>query len=252
MTALPDESVDCIITDPPYGTTKLDWDTVPDLDAMFREFNRVAKPNCVMLIFGQQPFVTDLINTNRKYYRYELIWCKTNPMGFLDANRKPLRIHENISVFYKKLPVYNPIKTKGMPYRKIRRNENRYTGYGSHKRIASELKDERYPTTILFYSNNNGRTNSLHPTQKSLALVEYLILSYSNYDSIILDPFLGSGTTAIAAIRTNRRYIGMELSPEYCDIANKRITQELSHPQLVTMPERSKPVEPESKLFIGE
>ena len=234
---IPDGSVDMILTDPPYGTTNLEWDSAPDLVRMFAEFNRVIKKNGAIVVTAQQPFATDCIVANRKYFRYEWIWEKTMAMGFLDAKKKPMKAHENVLVFYKALPTYNPQKTlgHGSIAEKIRIKEKNSiaTHYHKHRRTDYINTDgSRYPRDVVKFSNQSGTifgkkttTASKHPTQKPVALFEYLIRTYTNEGETVLDCFAGSGTTAAAAINTGRKYIVVEKEAKYIDIIRERVAQ---------------------------
>lgn len=220
---IPDGSVDCVITDPPYGTTRNKWDKQVDIVAMFQEFKRVIKPNGAILIFGQEPFSSKL-RTISGCFRYDWIWQKPNSAGFLNANKMPLRTHEVISVFYKKLPTYNPQFTEGKPYA-IKTNKPS-KNYGKFNSTPSYSNGTRYPKDVLQFSNVTRPfcpEYCGHPTQKPVALIEYLIKTYTNPGELVLDCFLGSGTTAVAAINTGRKYIGFELDEEYFTTCQRRI-----------------------------
>lgn len=227
---------DLVFTDPPYGTTQLAWDKKPDLPKMFNCLISHSKDNAALLIFGTQPFVTDLINAKRDLFKYEIVWEKTQATGFFNAKKAPLRIHENIIVFYNKLPTYNPIKKIKEGHVQIGRKRGnsdyrKITGgfmgkVGLSKADTWEYNEDgtRYPTDIVKFSNWNGvrfgnKENAVvHPTQKPLPLAEYFIKTYSNEGEIVLDLFGGSGTTLIAADQTGRKCYMMELNPHYCDI----------------------------------
>lgn len=231
---IPRKSVDAIITDPPYGTTSLAWDMKIDLAAWWEVVEAVVKDNGVIVMFAQQPFATDLINSNRKQFRYELIWRKNSPIGFLDANARPMRIHENILVFSRYFrrsndgkraaSTYNPQFTVGKPYhRKHGPRRASHYNYSSPEYESTNL-GRRYPVDVLDFPNRNG-AKSLHPTQKNLDLVRWLVLTYTNLNEIVLDPFAGSGTTLVACQQAGRQAIGFELSPQYCEIAQTRLIQ---------------------------
>jgi site-specific DNA-methyltransferase (adenine-specific) len=226
LASMPDGSVDMILTDPPYGTTDLEWDTAPNLARMFAEFNRVAKPNGAIVVMAQQPFATDCIVANRERFRYELIWEKTKALGFLSANKKPLRAHENVLVFYKLLPTYNPQKTKVTNDRvgsfKIQKSKREYIQhYNQYKNSVYTHDGTRYPRSVVKFSNRIEATQ--HPTQKPLALFEYLIKTYTNEGETVLDCFAGSGTSAVAAINTGRGYIVIEKEEKYIDVIKSRV-----------------------------
>lgn len=224
MKDIPDGSVDCIITDPPYGTTDCDWDKIPDLKLFFERGFKVLKKNGALISFSQLPFAVDLINACRKYFRYEIIWHKTNSVGFLNAKKMPLRCHENILLFYRHLPVYNPQKKTGKPWKNKKRSGTAdiYTS----KRIPSENKDGlRYPTDVLHCKNYPLK--SMHPTQKPVELMEWLVKTYTNPGDTVLDCFMGSGTTGVACVRNSRKFIGMELQEKYFEVAKNRIEDEI-------------------------
>jgi site-specific DNA-methyltransferase (adenine-specific) len=218
-----DASIDLILTDPPYGVTACPWDKKPDINQMWAEFNRIIKPNGAIVITATQPFATDVINANRKFFRYDLVWVKNTAVGFLNANRMPLRQHELILVFYKKLPQYHPQKVPGKRY--VHKSSGRMSSVYNQVCVSSGESSERYPTSVLHFSKDTG-PGKKHPTQKPKALFEWVIKSYSEKDCVVFDPYMGSGTTAVAAIATGRNYIGFEKEPEYYDLALHRIQTE--------------------------
>jgi len=223
MCLIPDKSVDMILCDLPYGTTQCKWDTVLPFDKLWQQYERIIKDNGAMLLFAQPPFDKALGFSNIKNLRYEWIWEKEQGTGNLNANKMPLKKTENILVFYKKLPVYNPQMTTGSPY-KIKReyNDNEIFGKtGTKDGYITDNKGVRFPTNLIQF--NRELNNRLHPTQKPVALLEYLIRTYTNEGELVLDNCIGSGSTAIACITTNRQYIGFELDKTYYDIANERI-----------------------------
>ena len=223
MKILPDNSVDMVLTDPPYGTTCNKWDTVVDMDAFWKEIKRVTKKNSAILIFTQMPFTATVIMSNPKMFRYEWICEKANATGFLNARRMPMKCHENVLVFYGKLPVYHPIMEHGKPYRRGLEDKNS-SNYNAVKRIRSgNPTGTRFPRDVLKVSWRSAFGKTLHPTQKPVSLCEYFIKTYSNKGDIILDPFIGSGTTAVAAINTERKYIGFEQDDKYFDTAQSRL-----------------------------
>lgn len=231
MNKIPDGSVDMILCDLPYGTTNNKWDTVIPFDKLWEQYKKIIKDNGAIVLFAQMPFGADLIQSNRKMYRYEWIWQKTKAAGFMRANKMPLRAHENILVFYKKLPTYNPQKTKGKPYVKGWAS-GCSANYGSIAKVFGENKTgDRFPVDVLQFSNQTGDLNNVnktrHPTQKPVALLEYLIKTYTNEGETVLDNCMGSGSTCVAAINTNREYIGIELDETYFNIAKERIERAL-------------------------
>lgn len=225
MKRIPDGSVDLIVTDPPYASTCLEWDKPIDIPAMFKEFLRVCKGNAAIVIFSQLPFAVDLINSQRKLFRYEWIWEKQLGVGFYHANQMPLRAHENILIFYRHLPTYNPQFTKGSSY--TRKVNGECINYIPRERIPTISDGNRYPRDVVKFN----RQPSNHPTAKPLELVKYLIKTYSNEDEIVLDAFAGSGTTAVACLETNRKYICFEKESRYCEVAADRIRKYYEKPQ---------------------
>lgn len=229
-----DKSVDMIFCDLPYGTTNCRWDSVIDLPKLWGEYERVIKDNGVILLFAQTPFDKVLGASNLKLLKYEWIWEKTQATGHLNAKKKPMKAHENILVFYKKLPTYNPQKTTGHE-RKVskgyqrdiciaRREEKWGDNYLYGKETAAPDYDstERYPRSVLTFASDKQKSK-LHPTQKPLSLIEYMIRTYTNVGDLILDNTCGSGTTGLGAKNLNRNYIMMEQDPDHYETACKRL-----------------------------
>jgi DNA modification methylase len=217
-------AVDAVITDPPYGTTNLAWDQSVRWDSLWPAFNRICKPSAPMVLFASGKFVNELINSNQRQYRYELIWEKNNPVGFLDANRRPLRSHENILIFSKifKGSTYNPQMIEGKMHT-VAKGGNRARHYSMPTRIMPARKTNLYhPRSILRFKNRSS-SKSLHPTQKPIDLMKWLVLTYSHRNDTILEPFAGSGSTLVAAAYHGRQAIGIEQSEEYCEIIAKRL-----------------------------
>lgn len=222
MKDIPDGSVDLILTDPPYGTTACKWDSVINLDLMWAQLKRIIKPNGAVVMTAAQPFTSVLVTSNLQMYRYNLVWRKSIATGFLDAKRRPLRKHEDICVFSKKQTVYNPQFTEGDPYSTNPKAPP--TGiYGKHKRVPTKNNGQRYPLSVLDFKNERG----LHPTQKPVSLLEYLIKTYTDEDETVLDFTMGSGSTGVACVNTGRSFIGMELDPDYFKIAQDRIIESI-------------------------
>lgn len=220
MKNIPDGSADMILCDLPYGTTALSWDKRIPMEPLWQEYLRLTRPESAIVLTAQQPFATDLINAGRKYFRYELIWEKAIALGFLNANRMPLRSHENLLVFYRRLPTYNPQMTEGRPYTR-KADEKRCSLYGGQKKDQGRVSNgERYPRSVLRFTKDG---HSGHPTEKPLSLFKWLILTYTNQGGIVLDNCIGSGTTAVAAEQTGRRWIGIEKEPSYFEMAVERI-----------------------------
>jgi len=223
MVAIPDKSIDMILCDLPYGVTARNkWDVIIPFDELWGQYKRVIKDNSVMVFTATEPFSSMLIMSNNKLFRYDLIWEKPLATGFLNANRMPLRNHEQVLIFYKKLPTYNPQKTIGKPYKMTRRSDT--TNYNSVKKLhwTTESDGKRFPKSVIKFSADKEK---LHPTQKPVALFEYLIKTYTNEGDLVLDNCIGSGTTAVACKKSNRNFIGFEISQEYVDIANKRLAE---------------------------
>jgi site-specific DNA-methyltransferase (adenine-specific) len=226
LASLESDSVDLLLTDPPYGTTSLSWDKTPDWEAFWAEAHRVCKPLAPMILFASGKFVPELINSNFTRFRYELIWEKDLAVGHLDANRRPMRAHEQILIFTQAFrgSTYNPQKVEGKPHAigGVKKKPEHYGGgYNEIERVVTNLY---HPRSVLKYSNKvHGK--SLHPTAKPLELVEWLVRSYSNAGDVVLDPFSGSGTTLAASMIAGRRGIGSEISPEYYKTAQQRLTE---------------------------
>ena len=226
MKDIPDKSIDAIIADLPYGVTRAKWDSILDLDLLWKQYERIIKPNGAVILFGSQPFTTTLINSNIKDFKYTLVWDKKMKVGMMNCKRMPLRQHEDIMVFYKKQPTYNPQMTKGkMRNKKIAPTKD-FEVYGQITPIDN-FNDDYYPSSILEFSNANQKAKS-HPTQKPVALMEYLIKTYTNEGEVVLDNTMGSGTTGVACVNTNRGFIGMELDDKYFEIAKERIEKAIA------------------------
>jgi site-specific DNA-methyltransferase (adenine-specific) len=227
MALIPDKSIDMILCDLPYGTTACKWDTIIPFEPLWAQYERVIKDSGAIVLTASQPFTSALIMSNPKMFRYEWIWEKTTATGNMNANKMPLKAHENVLVFYKKLPTYNPQMTEGSPY--SRTGKERY-GKRSVNEVYGSIADNRdiinvgtrYPRTVQKVAPEM-KGNRFHPTQKPVALFEYLVKTYTNEGDIVLDNCMGSGTTAVAALSTNRKFIGFETEPVYIEIANKRI-----------------------------
>lgn len=226
MRGMADNSVDAVLTDPPYGTTALGFDQTPiDWAAWWAEVHRVTKETGVVVCFAADLFTVDLIQSNRKNYRYRLVWEKTMPTGFLDANRRPLRAHEDILIFARRLKgsTYNPQKTAGEAYKSYRTDDGsrHYNGH-RHPNVGNPT-GERHPLSVLKFANGNGNRD-FHPTQKPLDLMQWLVSTYTNPGDKVLDPFCGSGSTGAACVALHREFVGIELDPAYHAIAEKRVT----------------------------
>ena len=220
MKDIPDKSIDLILCDLPYGTTHNKWDTIIPFDKLWAQYKRIIKDNGAILLFSQMPFGASLIMSNPKMFRYEWIWEKNQAVGFLNAKKMPLRKHENILVFYKHLPTYNP---QGLiKLDEPIQEEGSATRNGKNYGVADKSfirTHKNYPTDIITFSKDSG----YHPTQKPVDLLEYLIKTYTNEGDTVLDNCMGSGSTGVACVNTNRDFIGMELNEEYFKIACGRI-----------------------------
>lgn len=217
------DTFDCLITDPPYGNTELAWDISVEWALFWNEAHRLCKPKAPMVLFACGKFVNKLINTNPKHYRYDLIWEKNQAVGFLDANRKPLRAHESILFFSKQFrgSTYNPQMTVGKMHTRSK-GVCKAAHYSTPKKVMPGIRTNLYhPRSVLQF--NNRQLKSLHPTQKPLDLMKWLVSTYSDRNDTILEPFAGSGSTVVAAAELGRNVIAIEQSPEYCEIIVKRL-----------------------------
>jgi len=222
MKEIPDGSVDLILTDPPYGTTACKWDTVIPLDKMWEQLNRVIKPNGAIVLFGNEPFSSALRMSNIKKWRYDWIWEKNKPTNFGNANKMPLKSYEIISVFYNSLPVYNPQGLVDIPEKTVKRNKNEEPEAYGKTGLIGEFKRNKtnFPRQNLKFGMEG---KIVHPTQKPVALMEYLIRTYTQEGETVLDFTMGSGTTGVACKNTGRKFIGIEKDAGYFEIAKQRL-----------------------------
>lgn len=228
MKGIETASIDMILCDLPYGTTQNKWDSVIPLELLWEQYRRVIKQNGAIVLFGAQPFTSQLVLSNPKEFRYSLVWEKNKSTGFLNAGRMPLRIHEDILVFYKRLPTYNPQKTTGhKPVNSFTKHTGDGTNYGKTKRgISGGGQTDRHPTSVLrFPVMNNDDPNKFHPTQKPVPLYEWLIKTYTNEGETVLDNCSGAGTLAVAASNTHRQFICMEADEGFYNESTKRYQQ---------------------------
>lgn len=223
--------VDMILCDLPYGVTKNDWDKdIIPLNELWKRYNKIIKDNGAIVLFGQDKFTAKLMMSNPKNHRYNLIWDKVLKSGFLNCNRMPLRQHEDICVFYKKLPTYNPQKFEGEKESHSSgtksMDEYRNCNYGKFENVDNSKKygKMKFPTSILKFEKPHPSI-AVHPTQKPVDLCEWLIKTYTNKNEIVLDSTMGSGSVGVACLNTGRRFIGIEQNEEYLDIACQRIKQ---------------------------
>jgi site-specific DNA-methyltransferase (adenine-specific) len=225
MAEIEDGSIDMVLTDPPYGTTACKWDSIIPLEPMWEHLKRVIKPNGAIVMTASQPFTTTLIASNMKMFRYEWIWQKDNHTNFLNIKKQPAKRHENVCVWYKKQPTYNPQMWIGKENHSKgnKRNASRREYLGASFECSTDIKGGmKYPISI-YKCNGEGRGKAVHPTQKPVALMEYLIKTYTNEGETVLDFTMGSGTTGVACKNLNRSFIGIEKDAEYFQIASDRI-----------------------------
>ena len=230
METLPKQSVDCIICDPPYGTTSISWDKVLDFNRQWDLYDRLLKPKGMIILFGSQPFSAQLICSKLKWFKYEIIWNKNKCGSPGLAKIRPMKVHENILVFAREAGgTYNPQMTVGEPYARQSSNAEGYVGkanthgYGLKPRTGFVNTGTRYPKSILNISRDFSAQQQVHPTQKPVPLLEWLVKTYTNPGDLILDNCMGSGSTGVAAINLDRRFVGIEMDTNYFDIAKSRI-----------------------------
>ena len=224
MKELEDGSMDLILCDLPYGITNQNkWDSVIPFELLWISYRRLIKENGVIVLTAQNKFTILLASSALDLYRYNIVWEKTKAGGFLNAKRMPLQAHEDVLVFYKKLPTYNPQMEVGKPYTKKAVTDGDGANYGSFSRVGTTAINAgtRYPRSVVKIANDHH--GSLHPTQKPLALLEYLVKTYSNEGDLVLDNCMGSGTTGVACKNLNRSFIGIELDSTYFNLASERI-----------------------------
>ena len=226
MDRIPDGVVDMVFCDLPYGTTNCSWDSVLDLELLWKQYNRVLKDNGAVVLTASQPFTSILISSNLRNFKYCWVWEKSKATGYLNSKKMPLKSHEDICVFYKKPPTYNPQMSQGKPYNKgtaLRTTDV----YGKQTATTVENKNGmRYPRTNIYFKTAESEGKVIHPTQKPVSLVKYFINTYSNEGDLVLDNCMGSGSTAIACKELSRDYIGFELDKDYY---NKCLVRVLEH-----------------------
>ena len=224
MKEIPDGSVDMVLTDLPYGTIQCSWDNVIDFNLMWEQLKRIIKPNGVIGLFGAEPFSSQLRCSNLKMFKYDWVWEKSKATGFLNSKKQPLRSHEIISIFYSKQPTYNPQMVSGSCYNKgFRKEQTDNDVYGSFNQV--EVKSDtgmRYPRSVQYFRTAESE-GGFHKTQKPVALLEYLIKTYTQEGETVLDFTFGSCSTGVATLNTNRKFIGIELDDNYFDIGVKRM-----------------------------
>jgi site-specific DNA-methyltransferase (adenine-specific) len=217
-------SIDMILADLPYGVSENKWDIIIPLEPLWKEYLRVIKDNGAIVLSAVQPFASMLVMSQPNLFRYDWIWLKTIPSNNMNANIQPLRSHEHILVFYKNQPTFNQQFRTGKPYKINRKITFKGEGYGTQRDNTRETNGELHPISTIEFSN--PRVEDGHPTQKPVELYEYLIRTYTNEGDTVLDNCIGSGTTAVASIRTNRNYIGMEKDENYYKMAFERLSRE--------------------------
>jgi len=230
MKDIPDKSVDMILCDLPYGTTACKWDTIIPFEPLWEQYKRIIKDNGAIVLTASQPFTSALVMSNPDMFKYEWIWEKSHPTGFASSKYNPLKYHESILVFADGKTTYNPQMTKGIPNHSMGKIVNggiiKSESSVNIKAVQSQQSDNKFPKSIQRFSN--PRFKDMHPTQKPVALFEYLIKTYTNEGDLVLDNCAGSGTTGVACKNLNRNYILIEKEQEYIDIINKRLTPNLA------------------------
>ena len=237
MAQIDDKSIDMILCDLPYGTTQCSWDVVIPFEPLWSEYKRIIKDGGAIVLFGTQPFTSALIMSNLPMFKYELIYEKTQPSGHLNVHRMPMRYHENILVFYKHQPIYNPQKTYGHKRKQskgqiVHKSDIGNGCYGAQEKGANYDSTERFPKSILRFSNGLMKQKSVHHTQKPVELCEYLINTYTNVEDLVLDNCAGSCSTGIACHNTGRRFIGFEKDKEIFEKGNRRLADHKSQMSL--------------------
>lgn len=220
MKDIPNGSVDMILADPPYGTTACKWDSIIPLEPMWEQLKRIIKPNGAIVMTASQPFTTTLIASNMKMFKYCWVWDKGQGTGFLNSKKQPLRKYEDILVFYRKQCTYNPQMRLGFKPYKCKQGDTKTENYGNQTGAITESNGERYPLNIINFKRDKSKS---HPTQKPVALMEYLIKTYTNEGETVLDFTMGSGTTGVACKNLDRSFIGIELDYHYYQVAKQRI-----------------------------
>ena len=229
MKNIADKSIDMILCDLPYGTTNCSWDIVIPFEPLWEQYNRIIKDNGAIVLFGSEPFSSALRMSNIKNYKYDWVWEKSKATGFLNAKKRPLVAHEYIHVFYKKQPLYNPQMREGTPYNKgMRKQQTENDVYGEFKQVEVKSEGKRYPRSVIYYKTAETEGETFHKTQKPVSLLEYLINTYTNTGEVVLDNCMGSGSTGIACLNSNRKFIGIELDDTYFNVAKERINNALN------------------------
>ncbi len=252
MSDFPDKSIDFILADLPYGTTQNDWDSVIPLDELWRQYMRIIKDNGAIALTSQGLFTAKLILSNEQMFKYKMVWVKSKSTNFLNAKKQPLRKHEDVCIFYKEQPTYNPQKTNGETYDKGIRKDQLTGSYGTFNPVHVYSNGDRYPSDVFYFKTAESEGPIYHPTQKPVALGRYLIRTYTNPGDVVLDNVSGSGSFLVAAILEGRNFIGIELNEEtylhknrsvnYIKVSQQRIAQALQEKKNrlpIYMPEKS-------------
>lgn len=242
MKMFPDASIDMVLCDLPYGTTQNKWDSIIDLKKLWKEYNRIVKPNGAVILTSQGVFTAKLIISNEKFFKYKLVWEKSKSTNFLNAKIQPLRKHEDVCVFYRKQPTYNPQMSAGRPYDKGVRKDQLSGSYGDFLPRHVKSEGERYPTDVIYFKTAESEGPVSHPTQKPVELARYLIRTYTNPGDIVLDNSFGSGSFLVAAAMEGRDFCGIEKNKDvhlfkkdvidYIDVAHQRLTNEVSQKEI--------------------
>lgn len=235
--------VDAVITDPPYGTTQCSWDAVLPFGEMWAAMEGCVAPKTPVLLFGSEPFSSMLRASNLRRFKYDWVWDKPKATGFLNAKKQPLRGHEIISAFYERQPLYRPQMTKGMRKQTFRGKHLQTDVYGEMRGDYAYDSDQRYPNSVITFSSDT-QVSSYHPTQKPVALLEYLIETYTEAGQSVLDFTMGSGTTLVACAKTGRAGIGIEIDPDYFDIACRRVEEAYRQPDMFISSQQQQQLEP--------
>ena len=227
MKDIPDKSIDMILCDLPYGTIQCKWDVVIPFEDLWQQYNRIIKDNGAIVLFGSEPFSSNLRLSNLKMYKYDWKWDKVRGVGHLNAKKRPMMSTEDIMVFYKKQSTYNPqMRERDKP--RLSKNNATQEVYGkSRENFTGNVLDKKYPINLITFSKSSGKDMMLHPTQKPVDLLEYLIHTYTNEGEVVLDNCMGSGSTIIAAHNTNRKWIGIEQDHTYFEVAKERVSKHL-------------------------
>lgn len=240
MKRMPDKSVDMILCDLPYGTTQCKWDSIIPFDKLWAQYERVIKTDGAIVLTSAQPFTSMLVASNVKLYRYSWVWEKSKATGYLNAKKRPLNAHEDVLVFYKRLPVYNPQMTDGTPYDKGKAHRPTDV-YGAQRAVhIKNAHGKRYPRSVQYFKTAESEGKVIHPTQKPLALFEYLVATYTRPGELVLDNCMGSATTAIACMNLKRQFVGFENDQDYAKKLEARI-QELDPDFTISLPPAHKP-----------